>query len=203
MSKLLIISLNGDPVASSGTEHAGGQVKYILELGRYLVRDGWFIDVFTIKNDDRPDLESITEGFQVIRFPLPGNKNYSYQVSDADIDHLQAKIMNYIDRHGLQYDLLLCCYWLSGLTGIFVKEHIQKNMLVSFCSLGYFKRESAITPSDLDSRIRTERFVAEKCDHIIATSAEEKQILVDHYEILAGKISIIPRGVNLDVFYKY
>lgn len=203
MSKLLIISLNGDPLASSGTEHAGGQVKYILELGRYLVREGWYIDVFTIKNDDRPDKEHITEGFHVIRFPLPGNKNYSYQISEADIDCIQQAMIHYIDQHNIRYDLLLCCYWLSGLTGLHVKEIIKKNMLVTFCSLGYFKRELADTPSNLDGRIRSERMVAEKCDHIIATSAEEKQILVQHYNISPAKISIIPRGVDLDVFYKY
>lgn len=190
-------------MAPSGTEHGGGQVKYILELGRYLVREGWLIDVFTIKNNDAPSVESITEGFNVIRFPLHDYRNYSYLISENDVSYLTEDMIYHIGQHDLCYDLLLCCYWLSGLTGLLIKEVIKKNMLMSFCSLGYFKRESANIPSNFDDRVKLERLVAEKCDHIIATSAEEKQILVEQYEIAPAKISIIPRGVDLDVFYKY
>lgn len=203
MPKLLIISLNGDPLGQYGTEHAGGQVKYILELGRYLVREGWEIDVFTIRNGETSKESVVTEGFNIVRFSLPNEKDYSYSISEFDITTINTSIASYVIDNKCQYNLLLCCYWLSGIVGLSLREIIQRKMLMSFCSLGYFKRVLSDMPESLDARIETEKYIAQNCDHIIATSSEEKNVLIAEYRVSSDKISVIPRGVDLNVFYKY
>ncbi len=203
LRRLLIISLNGDPLGKYGTEHAGGQVKYILELGKYLVREGWEIDVYTIRNNGLPVYQSITEGFNIIRFSLPGDKNYSYQVTGDDINYLQKDIEDFVADKNPIYSVILGCYWLSGLIGLKISKLIQKKLLMSFCSLGYYKQQGLGMSGDLEMRIRTETEIAEACDHIIATTYEERNILKEQYHIPAEKITVIPRGVDLNVFYKY
>jgi len=203
MHKLLIISLNGDPLADKGTLHAGGQVKYILELGRYLVREGWKIDVFTIHNKSKPTFDSITVDFNVHRFHLPTHRDYSYDINESDIRFVSKAIVNYINNENLHYSLILSCYWISGLVGIDVKSKINKSLLVTFCSLGHFKYELEFISKSVGWRIAMEMKVANHADHIIATSKEERNVLVNKYGINSTKISIIPRGVDINVFYKY
>lgn len=203
MRNLLIISLNADPLKSLGTEHGGGQAKYILELGKNLVFEGWNIDVITIKNIGDSDIQSATECFNIYRFSLPDNKEYSYSINESDIDFLYESIKSFLIKKQCSYNLIFCCYWLSGIIGIKIKIDFFKNVLISFCSLGYFKKIGSNQTTNLDSRIEAEMMIAKDVDHIIATSNEEKKILTRIYKVTSNKITVIPRGVDLNVFYKY
>ncbi len=198
MHKLMIISLNSDPILQYGTEHNGGQSKYILELGKNLIKEGWELDVFTIRNPGCKDIAIITEGFTVYRFPLPDNQPYSYAITKSDIEFVSNSISEYIANKSLKYDIILCCYWLGGMIGLKLKQQIGKNVLVTFCSLGYFKQQ---TPG-INFRIKQEALIAQKIDHIIATSEEEKKILINYYNAPSSKISVIPRGVDTHKFKK-
>ena len=202
MKKLLIISLNSDPILSYGTEHNGGQSKYILELGKNLVRKDWNIDIFTIKNSDGVLMESITEGFNIYRFPLPKGTNYSYNIEEKDIDFISMSIHNFININKKDYNIILCCYWLSGLVGMVLKKTLNKNTLISFCSLGFFKMQATGESSSLKRRIKYERIIAKELDHIIATSNEEKKILINEYLVDDKKITVIPRGIHSHNFFK-
>jgi len=198
MNRLMIISLNSDPILQYGTEHNGGQSKYVLELGKNLVREGWNIDVFTIKNSNSEDIVSITEGFTVYRFPLLNSQDYSYSVKEEDISEITNSITHFIRENKYEYNMVLCCYWLSGIIGLELKKELSKNTLITFCSLGYFKE---LTPDNC-YRIDKETYIAQNIDHIIATSDEEKRILIDFYKAKPDKITIIPRGVDTNKFKK-
>ena len=201
-NKLLIISLNSDPILQYGTQHNGGQSKYILELGKNLVMENWDIDIFTIRNTGSEKLVQITEGFFVHRFDLQDNREYSYEVNENDINHLTNSIIRFIDENKLQYNIVLCCYWLSAIIGLKLKEILKKNTLVTFCSLGYFKQMMSENPNSLNYRIDKEKYIAQNIDHIIATSDEEKKVLIEFYEVPSNKISVIPRGVDTKKFRK-
>ena len=198
MNRLMIISLNSDPILQYGTEHNGGQSKYVLELGKNLVKEGWDIDVFTIKNSNTEDVVSITEGFTVYRFPLPNSQDYSYSIKESDVNWVADSITHFINENKRDYSLVLCCYWLSGLIGLQLKDVLRKNILITFCSFGYFKEPGTST----SFRIEKERYIAQNIDHIIATSEEEKRMLVNFYEALPDKITVIPRGVDTEKFKK-
>lgn len=202
MSRLMIISLNSDPVLQYGTEHNGGQSKYILELGKNLVKDNWEIDVFTVRNPGSEEYIRITEGFYVYRFDLPDGKEYSYAIDEEDVNLFTASVVRFVTENQLVYDIVLCCYWLSGITGLRLKEVLGKNTLITFCSLGYFKQGATGESPALSYRIEKEKYIARHVDHIIATSDEEKKVLTEYYQVAQDKISVIPRGVNTDKFRK-
>lgn len=204
MKSLIIISLNADPLKSFGSEHGGGQAKYILELGKNLVLEGWNIDVMTIKNNGYSEFQSVTEGFNVYRFSLPENNDYSYSITESDIEYLYEQIRCFLKKEKHNYNLIFCCYWLSGIIGVKIRNEIFKNVLISFCSLGYFKKiGSNNSTANLDLRIATEKKVANDVDHIIVTSNEERLTLINIYNVPTEKISVIPRGIDLNVFYEF
>lgn len=199
MSTLFIISLNGDPLADLGSLHAGGQCKYILELGKYLVRTGWAIDVFTIQQPGTLRREYITEEFSVNRLPLASGGSYGYHLPLSEFTPFSFSMLRYIEEFCAPPDLLLACYWLSGVVALPVKAALKKDLVVSFCSLGYYKQQ-ACPELSLTERIETERLVAAGADRVIATSHDEQHVLTSIYAVPARKISLIPRGIDLDVF---
>lgn len=201
-NRIMIISLNSDPVLQYGTEHNGGQSKYILELGKNLVKDNWMIDVFTVRNPGSEGYKRITEGFYVYRIGLRDEKEYSYAIDEEDINQFTNSVIQFVTENKLIYDIILCCYWLSGIAGLKLKEVLGKNTLITFCSLGYFKQTAIGESQGLSYRIEKEKYIARHVDHIIATSNEEKKVLTEYYQVLGDKISIIPRGVDTDKFRK-
>lgn len=201
-NRIMIISLNSDPVLQYGTEHNGGQSKYIFELGKNLVKDDWVIDVFTVQNPGCEGYTRITEGFYVYRIGLQKEKEYSYAIEEEDVNQFADSVIRFVTENKLIYDIILCCYWLSGIAGLKLKEILGKNTLITFCSLGYFKQTATGESQRLCYRIEKEKYIARHVDHIIATSNEEKKVLTKYYQVPRDKISIIPRGVDTNKFRK-
>lgn len=115
-------------------------------------------------------------------------------------------MVQFISRAKREYTVILSCYWLSGIVGLNIKKAICKNLLISFCSLGVYKKNASANHLTLEKRILAEIMLSQKSDHIIATTQEEKKIIeneYNEYKITGEKISVIPRGVDLNVFYKY
>jgi D-inositol-3-phosphate glycosyltransferase len=69
-----------------------------------------------------------------------------------------------------------------------------------FHTLGAIKNSIGIGEDESDLRIVTEGRLANESDLVIATTEQEKLALKHFYEVPAGKISVIPCGVNLDLF---
>lgn len=202
MRRLLILSVNGDPLVELGTLHGGGQCRYILELGRRLVGAGWDIDVFTTLSGDIPLREAITEGFWVVRFPLPEGRPYGYDITPDDVRDLAEKMADHIAREKSEYRLVLACYWLSGLVAQRLKPILAVPVVISFCSLGYQKEQARRTGECLE-RIDIERSIAASVDHVIAATHNEAAILQRIYAVPPRKLTVIPRGVDVELFNAY
>jgi glycosyltransferase involved in cell wall biosynthesis len=202
MRRLLIISVNGDPLVQLGTLHGGGQCRYILELGRRLVGAGWSIDVFTTLSGILPVREPITEGFWVIRFPLRDGRPYGYDIFQDDVPDLAEKMGAYVVRERTEYRLVLACYWLSGLVAEKLRPILGVPVVMSFCSLGY-QKEQARGTGDCLARIDIERSIAASVDHVIAATGSEAAILESVYAVPRRKLTVIPRGVDVDLFNAY
>lgn len=201
--RLLIISLNGDPLADLGSLHAGGQCKYILELGKNLVGLGWDIDVLTIRNSNSPQSDRITEGFSVIRIPRRGNVDYDYDICIEEVNEMAKHLRrNRAFDIGL-YNVALCCYWLSGVFLETLDPARTCPRAITLCSLGIFKRAFAGKDRRLDERIEKEIELVGSFDKIIATNKAELSALQDNYKAAPGNIHLIPRGIDPKVFNEY
>lgn len=199
MRRLLILSLNGDPLGDLGTEHAGGQCRYILEVGKRLVLHDWSITVVTIQNPGRSLREEITLDFEVLRIPLRNGAPYDPETCHAQLDSIEEDILITLADQGIQTDVILACYWLSAALALRLAPRMQGRVIVSFTSLGIYKRITGDSPF-MALRLETERHIARHADHVIATTHEEAAVLRSEYALDERKLSIIPRGIDLDVF---
>jgi len=127
---------------------------------------------------------------------LPNAKPYNSDMTQSDLRFFIDRTRERLNSH---YDIVLACYWLSGIVSLELRSLLRAKIVCSFCSLGYYKL--ATSPSHrLVRRFSIEKGIASRVDHIIACSATESDTLIRDYGVSPHKISIIPRGVDPDVF---
>jgi len=72
--------------------------------------------------------------------------------------------------------------------------------IAMFHTLGAVKNAIGVGEDEPELRIETEGELARNCHHIIAPTEREKEELVQHYGSSPERISVIPCGVNLELF---
>ncbi|MDD5648627.1 MAG: glycosyltransferase, partial [Dehalococcoidia bacterium] len=100
----------------------------------------------------------------------------------------------------LHYDVIHSHYWLSGLAGNYLKDIWQKPHITMFHTLGALKNSYLPGSPEPESRIVDERSVIHSSDRVIASTSIEKQEMINRYGVTADKISVIPCGVNPELF---
>jgi D-inositol-3-phosphate glycosyltransferase len=195
--RLLIVSLNADPLLGFGTLHSGGQTKYVLELGKNLVGLGWTIDVVTVRNQGLPSIGKVTEDFLVHRVSRRDGRDYGYDIELKEITELARNHPPALPLS--RYSVVLSCYWLSGVYVTQLESRHQVPRVLTLCSLGYFKQTA--DPSEaIRQRIEVETQLVRDFDCIIATNRCERDVLRDVYGADPSKIRTIPRGVDIELF---
>jgi len=196
------ISIHGDPIAKLGGTHHGGQNVYVKELSHYLGAMGLNIDVYSRWEDpDQAEQEKYSRGAQVIRVPVGPAESVQKEQIVGMLKEIATWIPSYQIKSGKRYQLVHSHYYFSGAVGIHLKETWGIPLVQTFHSLGAIKEE-ALGSQDKspDTRIQIEKKICQMADSIIATAPQEKSDLIEIYETDPKKITIIPAGVNLDLF---
>jgi D-inositol-3-phosphate glycosyltransferase len=200
--EISFISLHGDPLARLGGPHHGGQNVYVKELSRYLGALGLNIDVYSRwENSEQPALEKYSRGAQVIRIPVGPPEPVQKDRILGMLKEIATWIPDYQIKSGRKYQLIHSHYYLSGAIGIHLKNVWGTPLVHTFHSLGAVKGE-ALGYQDLspDVRIEIETKICQFADRIIATNPQEVEDLIEFYQADPTKITVIPCGVNLDLF---
>jgi D-inositol-3-phosphate glycosyltransferase len=111
-----------------------------------------------------------------------------------------CNLENFRKQNDLQYDLVFSHYWLSAWVGEYLQHWWHVPHITMFHTLGAVKNAVGIVEDEPQLRIETERALAQNCHHIIASTEKEKRELVLHYHASPERISVIPCGVNLELF---
>jgi len=196
------ISLHGDPLADLGGPHHGGQNVYVKELSRYLGAFGLTVDVFSRwESEHQLDQEKYSRGTRVIRIPVGPTQEIRKEELIKLLREIADWIPSYQIQNGLKYNLVHSHYYLSGAIGLHLKKTWGIPLVHTFHSLGVIKEETlGLMDHSPDSRLEIEKRLCQSADRIIATNPQEKEDLVDLYHTDPDKITIIPCGVNLDLF---
>jgi glycosyltransferase involved in cell wall biosynthesis len=196
------VSVHGDPLAPLGGPHHGGQNVYVKELSRHLGALGLEIDVYSRwENQHQPADEKYSRGTRVIRVPVgPPDAIQKEQIISL-LKDIASWIPEFQAEHGLQYGLIHSHYYFSGAVGIHLKNVWGIPLVHTTHSLGAIK-EAALGNKDHspNARFKIEQKICQEADRIIATSPQEKFDLQEYYQADPAKITIIPCGVNLDLF---
>jgi len=199
--KIAILSVHSSPLGQPGVGDTGGMSIYIRELARALATQGHSVDIYT-RVQDRVTPEIIELA--------PNARQIHIQAGEpADIDKLliynhapdfACRVENFRKQHDLHYDVVYSNYWISGIAGEYLQVWWGIPHVVMFHTLGFVKNSIGIGEDEPDLRLEEEKQIAGYCDHIIAATAKEKAALKLYYAVPDGKISVIPCGVNLDLF---
>jgi len=200
MSRLLLLSLNNDPTEEFGSKHIGGQAKYVLEISKQLLFFGWEVDIYTIGSKNKEFHQELVKYLNVFRFFREKEKEYDYDISITEIKNITYDILQYIQKESSNYNMILACYWISGIAAVELKDNLQLPIVISFSSLGQYKK--IIDNSQfIEDRISYEKHITNHADRIIASSETEKLDLIKYYDASESKIQVIPRGIDPRIFH--
>jgi mannosylfructose-phosphate synthase len=210
-NNILMISLHGYVGAEPelGKPDTGGQVVYVLELAKRFSRLGLGVDLVTRRFEGQPEFDEINENLRVWRIPF-GGKNF---IRKEDMhDHLANFVTNFLSavrKRGNRYDIVYTHYWDAGAAGQKIAEEMEIPHVHTPHSLGWWKQRNMGVDMDegemekkyrFVERIRKEFLIFQMCDHVIATTEQQAELLKDHYDLLDRRVSVIPPGMDEDRF---
>ena len=198
--KIAMLSVHSCPLGMVGGENTGGMSIYIRELGRELGRRGHLIDVYTrIHEPIHDQVVELGENVRLIHFKAGEEETNKLELYSHLADFTRS-LENFREENGLRYDLIHSHYWLSGLVGEQLQELWDIPHLIGFHTLGAVKNAVGICEREPELRINAERKLIKNCHRIIASTEKGREDLITYYDATPEAISIIPCGVNLDLF---
>lgn len=173
---------------------------YLRELSSALGALGHQVDLFTRASEPTaPQIVEIGANVRLIHLSDglgPLAKDDLYPHSDAFADSINA----FSRVNGIRYNAIFSHYWLSGCIGQLLQQAWKVPHLIMFHTLGAAKNDYCSGEYESALRIETEGTLARNCDRIIAAATMEKENLRRYYDLAPQKITVIPCGVDRNLF---
>ena len=199
--RIAMLSVHSCPVGNLGAKDTGGMSVYVRELARQLGKQGILVDVYTRVHDPKDSqIVKLGQNARLIHLRAGEDKDIHKLAVYPYLPDFACNLENFRKHNNLQYDLVFSHYWLSGWVGEYLQRCWNVPHVMAFHTLGAVKNTIGIGEAEPELRIETERRLARNCRHIIATTEKEKDDLIRHYGASPERISVIPCGVNLDLF---
>jgi D-inositol-3-phosphate glycosyltransferase len=198
---IAILSAHSCPVGDIGNKDTGGMSIYIRELARELNNQGHFVDIYTRVHDPKdPQIVKLGRNTRLIHLRAGEEKVIPKLAVYFYLPDFACNLENFRKQNNLQYDLVFSHYWLSACVGEYLQQRWRVPHITMFHTLGAVKNAVGIGEDEPELRIETEKHLAQTCHHIIASTEKEKEELILHYHASPERISVIPCGVNLELF---
>ncbi len=199
--RIAMLSAHSCPVGKLGAKDTGGMSVYVLELARELGKCGHLVDIYTRVHDPKDkQIYELGHNIRLIHLKAGRNGEMHKLAVYPHLPDFAGKLENFRERNRLKYDLVYSHYWLSAWVGRFLQGWWDVPHIIMFHTLGAIKNAIGIGEAEPELRIETERYLVKNCHRIIAATGKEKEDLILHYGALPETISVIPCGVNLDLF---
>lgn len=209
LNSILMISSHGYVSAEPelGKPDTGGQVVYVLELAKRFSRLGYRVDLVTRRFENQPEFDEINNNCQVWRIPFGGKKFIRKEDMHDVLGDFVTNFLSAARSRGAQYDVVYSHYWDAGWAGQKIAEELQIPHVHTPHSLGAWKQDNMGTDLDehekdyrFEERIQKEFLVFQTCDHIIATTEPQYELLEQQYNVLERHITVIPPGMDENRF---
>jgi D-inositol-3-phosphate glycosyltransferase len=195
-----MLSIHSCPLGKVGAENTGGMSVYIREVAHELGRRGHLVDVFTrIHEPIHGHVVEIGQNARLVHLKAGEEEIEKLAIYDHLGDFVH-ELEDFRKHNGFQYDLIHSHYWLSGLAGKWLQQWWGIPHIIGFHTLGAVKNAIGIGKDESELRINAENELVKNCHRIIASTQKGKEELISHYNAAPETISIIPCGVNLDLF---
>jgi len=198
--KIAMLSIHSCPLGKLGGENTGGMSVYIREFARELGSRGHRVDVYTrIHKPVHDQVIEIEQNARLIHLRAGEEEIPKLAIYNHIVD-FALDLENFRKQNGLRYDLIHSHYWLSGLAGERLQHWWDVPHVMGFHTLGAVKNAVGIGQVEPELRIRSEMELVKDCHRIIASTGKGKEDLIYYYDASPEAISVIPCGVNLDLF---
>ncbi len=200
--KIAIISAHSCPLGTLGTKDTGGMSVYIVELAQALGKQGHLVDVYSRVHDPRDhQIYDLSQNARLIHLKAGELGQIDKLAVYSYLPEFCCNLEDFRKSNNLQYDLVFSHYWLSAWVGEYLQRWWNVPHITMFHTLGAVKNNVGAGEDEPALRIETERELARSCYQIIAPTEREKNELILHYGALPERISVVPCGVNLDLFH--
>jgi D-inositol-3-phosphate glycosyltransferase len=199
--RIAMLSVHSCPVGNLGAKDTGGMSVYIRELARELCVQGHTVDVFTRVHDPAdPQVVYLGEGARLIHIRAGQEEDLHKLAIYSYLPDFACGLENYRKLNNLQYDVVFSHYWLSCWVGKYMQLWWHVPQVGMFHTLGAIKNDFGIGEEEPELRIVTESESMRDCQRIITSTAREKEAIIRLYGTAPDKISVVPCGVNLEMF---
>ena len=204
-----MLSVHGyfDPVPILGATDTGGQVTYVLELSKCLAELGRKVDIYTRRFGDRSEVDPVNDDVRVIRIGAGGNNFIRKEDLFPRLDELTDNMAAYIERNGLEYQLLHSHYWDAGYVAMNLSERLNVPFVHTAHSLGAWKKEQmGGDPEEMEKifkfseRIRWENDIFRSAAAQTVTTQDGYENYERLYNFESPDLVIIPPGVDTKRF---
>ena len=199
--KIAMLSVHSCPVGKLGSKDTGGMSVYIRELARELGKRGHTVDIYTRAHDPaEAQIVKLGENARVIHLQAGEVEPIDKLAVYSHLEDFARSLENFRVSNGLCYDLIHSHYWLSGWVGRRIQRWRDVPQVIMFHTLGAIKNAIGVGECEPALRIMAERELVRDCQRIIAATETGKEELVSYSGASPEKISVIPCGVNLELF---
>lgn len=199
--RIALLSVHSSPLGQPGTGDTGGMSIYIRELTREIVKLGHTVDIFTrVQDKVAPEIIELSPGARQIHIQAGEEADIDKLLIYSHVPDFACRTATFCKQNDLKYDIIFSHYWLSGMAGYYLQTWWQIPQAVMFHTLGAVKNAIGIGEDEPDLRLDEERQITRQCHRIIASTERERNALNRYYGVSPEKISVIPCGVNLELF---
>jgi len=196
--RIAMLSTHSCPLGPLGTKDTGGMSVYVRELSSELGRHGHSVDIYTrIHDSNEAPIIRLSENVKLIHLKA-GDEDLHKIAIYPYIPEYSYYLENYRRENGLRYDIIFSHYWISGCVGELARIWWRVPHITMFHTVAAVK--NSIGENEPEVRLKTENHLAQSCDMVIAATEREKENIIRYYDAPPERISVIPCGVNLDLF---
>lgn len=202
--RIAMLSAHSCPVGDLGAKDTGGMSVYIRELARELGKLGHTVDIYTRIHDPADSLiEHMGTGAHLIH--LKAGKPAT--IRKIDVYHCLPEFIRNLERfwqvNKRTYDVVFSHYWISAMAGKYIQENCKIPYISMYHTLGAIKNAIGIGDGEPPLRISSETETIQDCQRVIVATEKEKRDVELYYGAPPEKISVVPCGVNMDLFRPY
>jgi len=200
--KIAFLTMHSCPLAQAGTKDTGGMNVYAIDTARELEAKNHTVDIFTRSHANHEEkIINISPQVRLIHVKA-GENDLNKESLAQHIDEYVSGIDEFRSSNNLRYDIIHSHYWLSGKAGLSLSRKLSVPHVTSFHTTAALKNSTPINNLEIQEREPSEREIAQKSDRIIAWTHEESESLVSMYGASKKNISVVPIGVDLQLFKK-
>lgn len=215
--------IRGENLQLGWDADTGGQINYVIELGRHLsMRDDiGRVDLFTrliadksVSADYANPVEMVNDKFRIIRIQCGGRKYMRKELLWPHLEEYIDKTLKFIKRENAVADIVHGHYPDAGYVAMQLAHLFGLPFIYTGHSLGRSKmqklRDEGMREADIikkykiDRRIDTEEAILANADMVITSTRHEvnKQYSLYNHKDLP-QYTVIPPGIDIEKFYPF